>query len=50
MSNKDASRGSRLSYSWSKQAESRLKEELKHIALKNCDDKVKEFVACSQAR
>ena len=34
---------------WSKRAENRLEEELKQIALRECDNKVKLFVKCSQA-
>lgn len=43
---RDAGREDRLQ--WSKRAEHRLEEELKQIALRECDQKVKDFVECSK--
>ncbi|CAN0128640.1 unnamed protein product [Ectocarpus sp. 12 AP-2014] len=43
---KDGGRNDRLS--WSKRAEHRLREELKEIALKRCDDSVAKFAACAR--
>ncbi|CAM9659581.1 unnamed protein product [Pylaiella littoralis] len=45
---KDGGRNDRLS--WSKRAEHRLREELKEIALKRCDDSVAKFAACAREK